>query len=69
MISSPPTASSAEEPVPTSTQAGGLDSRLATQYGVMVLPSVFVVGKDGKCVSKSAQISSLEEEIKKRLKK
>jgi hypothetical protein len=50
-------------------QAGGLDGKLATQYGVMVLPSVFVVGKDGKCLSKGAQISTLEEDIKKLLKK
>lgn len=46
---------------------GGLESKLATQYGVMVLPSLFVVGKDGKCVSKSAQVSSLEDEVKKAL--
>jgi hypothetical protein len=48
-------------------QAGGLDSKLATQYGIMVLPSLFVAGKDGKCVSKSAQVSTLEDEIKKQL--
>ncbi|MFO0841084.1 MAG: thioredoxin-like domain-containing protein [Gemmataceae bacterium] len=46
---------------------GGLESKLATQYGVMVLPSLFVIGKDGKCVSKSAQVSSLEDEVKKAL--
>jgi hypothetical protein len=50
-------------------QPGGLDSRLATDYGVMMLPSVFVVGKDGKCVSRNAQISSVEDEVKKQLKK
>ncbi|MFO0927512.1 MAG: hypothetical protein U0736_10800 [Gemmataceae bacterium] len=33
----------------------------------MVLPSVFVVGKDGKCISKSSQVNSLEDEIKKHL--
>jgi hypothetical protein len=46
-------------------QAGGLESKLATQYGIMVLPSLFVVGKDGKCVSKSVQVSTVEDEIKK----
>lgn len=46
-------------------QAGGVDSKLATQYGIMGLPTTFVVGKDGKCLSKSAQVSTLEEEIKK----
>ncbi|MFM7148809.1 MAG: hypothetical protein ACKO23_03105, partial [Gemmataceae bacterium] len=46
---------------------GGLESKLATQYGVMVLPSTFLVGKDGKCISKSVQVGSLEDEIKKQL--
>jgi hypothetical protein len=44
---------------------GGLDSKLAAQYGIAVLPAVFVVNKDGKCASKSAQISTVEDEIKK----
>lgn len=48
---------------------GGLDSKLATQYGVMVLPSVFVVGADGKVANKAGQIGTLEDEIKKMLKK
>jgi hypothetical protein len=48
-------------------QAGGLDSKLATQYGITVLPCLFLVGKDGKCVSKSAQVSTLDEEVKKQL--
>lgn len=48
---------------------GGLDSKLATQYGVMVLPSVFVVGADGKVVNKAAQIGSVEDEVKKLQKK
>jgi thiol-disulfide isomerase/thioredoxin len=50
-------------------QEGGLEGRLATQYGVMVLPSLFVVGKDGKVLSRNAQISTVEEEVKKHLKK
>jgi hypothetical protein len=44
---------------------GGLDSPLAVQHGVMVLPSMFLVGKDGKVVSHTIQMSSLEDEIKK----
>lgn len=48
-------------------QDGGLESKLATQYGVMVLPSVFVIGKDGKCTNKAAQLGSLEDEVKKQL--
>jgi thiol-disulfide isomerase/thioredoxin len=50
-------------------QKGGLDSKLATDYGVMVLPSAFLVGKDGKCLNRSAQVSTLEDEVKKQLKK
>jgi thiol-disulfide isomerase/thioredoxin len=48
---------------------GGLDSKLASQYGVMVLPSVIVVGKDGKVVNKAGQVSTLDDEVKKLLKK
>jgi tetratricopeptide (TPR) repeat protein len=49
-------------------QPGGLDSPLATQYGVMVLPNLFLVGKDGKLVSRSVQMNTLEDEVKKLLK-
>ena len=49
-------------------QAGGLESKLATAYGIQVLPNVFLVGKDGKVVSRSAQVANLEEELKKLLK-
>ena len=48
-------------------QDGGLDSPLAVQYGIMVLPNLFLVGKDGKVVSRSIQIGGLEDEIKKLL--
>jgi len=44
---------------------GGLNSPLAEQYGVMVLPNMFLVGRDGKVVSHTIQMSSLEDEIKK----
>lgn len=46
---------------------GGLDSKLATDYGIMVLPQIFIVGKDGKVVSRNGQIGTLEDEIKKQL--
>jgi hypothetical protein len=46
-------------------QSGGLDSPLATQYGVMVLPNLFVVNTDGKVTSRNAQVASLEDELKK----
>ena len=50
-------------------QAGGLEGKLATYYGIQVLPSLFIVGKDGKCLSKNAQISNIEEDVKKFTKK
>jgi thiol-disulfide isomerase/thioredoxin len=49
-------------------QPGGLESRLAKQYGIMVLPNLFLVGKDGKVVSRTVQMSNLEEEVKKLVK-
>jgi thiol-disulfide isomerase/thioredoxin len=50
-------------------QPGGLDnSPLATQYGIMGLPNLFLVGKDGKVLSRTVQISNLEDEIKKQVK-
>jgi hypothetical protein len=46
-------------------QQGGLEGKLALDYGVMVLPQLFLVGKDGKCLSHTVQVSNIEEEIKK----
>jgi hypothetical protein len=48
-------------------EAGALESPLAVNYGIMVLPNLFLVGKDGKVVSRSIQVGGLEEEIKKLL--
>jgi thiol-disulfide isomerase/thioredoxin len=50
-------------------QAGGLNSPLATQYGIMGLPNLFLVGKDGKVVSRTVPINDLEDEVKKLLAK
>jgi len=47
---------------------GGLESSLATQYGIMVLPNMFLVGKNGNVVSRTVQVGNLEDEIKKLLK-
>jgi hypothetical protein len=49
-------------------QAKGLDGKLATDYGIMLLPQTFLVGKDGKVVNRNAQIANVEDEIKKLLK-
>jgi hypothetical protein len=43
----------------------GLDGPLATQYGITVLPNLFIVGKDGKVASRTAQINTLEDDLKK----
>jgi hypothetical protein len=49
-------------------QAGGLESKLATDYGILVLPQMFLVGKDGKVINRNAQLGNVEDEIKKQLK-
>ena len=46
-------------------QTGGLEGNLATDYGIMVLPQTFLIGKDGKVVNRNVQINALDEEIKK----
>src|SRR5207245_9626783 len=49
-------------------QPGGLESSLANQYGIVVLPTMFLVGSDGKVVNRNIQIATVEEEIKKLVK-
>lgn len=44
---------------------GGLESPLAVQYGITALPVMFVVGPDGKVVTRHAQASTVDEELKK----
>ncbi len=48
-------------------QKGGLDCNLAASYGVMVLPNVFVIDRQGKMANRKIQINNLEDEIKKQL--
>ncbi len=48
-------------------QAGGLESKLATSYGVMMLPNAFVIDSKGKMANRKIQINSLEDEVKKQL--
>jgi thiol-disulfide isomerase/thioredoxin len=50
-------------------QPGGLDSPLATQYGVMGLPNLFLVNAEGKVLSRTVQIANLEDVVKTHLKK
>ncbi len=50
-------------------QSGGLESKLATDYGIFVLPNLFLVGRDGKVVSRNVQINNLGDEVRKQLAK
>src|SRR5262249_10766235 len=50
-------------------QPGARDTPLARQYGILVLPNLFLVGKDGKVASRNVQITGLEDEIKKLMEK
>jgi thiol-disulfide isomerase/thioredoxin len=44
---------------------GGLESPLAVRYGITALPVMFLVGPDGKVVSRHVQASTLDDELKK----
>ncbi|HYT88428.1 MAG TPA: thioredoxin-like domain-containing protein [Gemmataceae bacterium] len=45
----------------------GLSGPLAMQYGIMSLPTIILVGKDGNVINRSLQINDLEDAIKKAL--
>lgn len=64
----PPQANGVPAPGLQILQPGGLDGPAATKYGIMTLPNLFLVGKDGKVVSRTVQVGTLEEELKKNLK-
>jgi thiol-disulfide isomerase/thioredoxin len=49
-------------------QDGGLESELATDYGIMVLPTLFLVDREGKVIQRNLHITGLEDEVKKLLK-
>jgi hypothetical protein len=66
--SAPPEAGGPSVPGIQLAHPGGLDGPMATQYGILLPPTVFLVGKDGRVVSRNAQVPSLEEEIKKLMK-
>jgi len=48
-------------------EAGGLESRLATQYGILSLPTMILIGKDGRVLDANIQSGELEAELKKLL--
>jgi thiol-disulfide isomerase/thioredoxin len=49
-------------------ESGALDSPPALQYGILALPTQFLVDAQGKVVSRSIHVSQLEEELKKLIK-
>lgn len=54
-------------PWPQIYEAGGLDSRLATEMGILTLPTMLLIGKDGKVLSRNAHTGELDAELKKLL--
>jgi hypothetical protein len=48
-------------------EAGGLESRLAVQYGILSLPTMILIGKDGRVIDANIQAGELEAELKKLL--
>jgi len=50
-------------------QPGGIDCPLAVGFGITVVPNAFLVGIDGKVLNRAAQVSMMEDEIRKALPK
>jgi thiol-disulfide isomerase/thioredoxin len=46
-------------------EQGGLDSPLATNLGVLTLPTMILVGKDGRVINRSVNAGELDAELKK----
>jgi len=56
-------------PWPHLHEKGGLDSRLATDLGVLTLPAMLLIDKDGTVISRNMNMGELEPELQKRLRK
>ena len=50
-------------------EPGGMDSRLANELGILTLPTMILVGKDGRVVNRNVHITELDREIANLLKK
>jgi thiol-disulfide isomerase/thioredoxin len=48
-------------------EQGGLDSPLATNLGVLTLPTMILIGKDGRVINRSVNAGELDAELKKLL--
>lgn len=56
-------------PWPQIYEPGGLDGRLANEMGILTLPTMILVGKDGRVVNRNVHITELEREVGNLLKK
>jgi thiol-disulfide isomerase/thioredoxin len=54
-------------PWPQIHEAGGLDSRPANDLGILTLPTMMLIGKDGNVISRNLHVSELDVELKKQL--
>jgi thiol-disulfide isomerase/thioredoxin len=54
-------------PWPQLYEPGGLDSRFATEMGILTLPTMILVDKEGKVINRSIHAGELDEELSKRL--
>ena len=50
-------------PWPQIHEPGGLDSRLAEEFGVLALPTMVLVGADGNIVDRNVSITDLERKL------
>ncbi len=50
-------------PWPQLHEPGGLDSRLAEEFGVLALPTMVLVGADGNVVDRNVSITELERRL------
>ena len=49
-------------------EQGGLDSRLANEMGILTLPTMLLVDKQGKVISRNSAPGGLDDELKTMLK-
>ena len=50
------------QPNPT-TQTGGLNSPIAESFGIISLPTMFLVDKEGKVVNRNATLTDIKTEL------
>ena len=48
-------------------EPGGLDSRLATELGILTLPTMLLIDKEGKVVNRNIHAAELSDELGKLL--